>query len=448
MRAISRAISRQGWVMLHRWAGLSTALFLAVAGLTGMALAWEEEIEGWTAPQLLRAAPAHPGQPLRDPAELARAALARHPGMAITYLPLSVPPGRSLDIRVSWPGLAHPPPADELFLNPYTGAELGWRHWGDIGEGWRNLMPFVYRLHYSLLLGDAGELVMGIAALVWMGDCFLGFYLTLPPPAPRGAARKGSWLASKVGWLARWRPAWVVRRHVSAHKRHFDLHRAGGLWVWPVLLVFATSSVSFNLPGVYGPVQRALGGQDGAALLAARALPAPRLHPALDPVAARARGAALAAAAIARAGAQGRPQGAIWLWQAPAAGAWIYGFSTSADIPDKGGASRLAFDSDTGQLLGVALAGQAPAANRFTDWIVALHMARVFGPWWQALVSLVGAAVCLLAATGVLIWLKKREARRRRIRPATPAAARIPSPSAPPPCASRQSCECRESARR
>jgi uncharacterized iron-regulated membrane protein len=51
---------------------------------------------------------------------------------------------------------------------------------------------------------------MGIASLVWMLDCFVGFYLTLPV---RVAAKKP---APKVtvkgkGWWARWRPSWAVR---------------------------------------------------------------------------------------------------------------------------------------------------------------------------------------------------------------------------------------------
>lgn len=58
---MTRALpSRKVWVLVHRWAGLSLALFLAIAGLTGMALAWEDELEAWSAPGLLLAAPPCP----------------------------------------------------------------------------------------------------------------------------------------------------------------------------------------------------------------------------------------------------------------------------------------------------------------------------------------------------------------------------------------------------
>ncbi len=49
-----------------------------------------------------------------------------------------------------------------------------------ITEGWHNLMPFIYKLHYSLALGSFGIWVLGICALIWTLDCFVEFYLTLP----------------------------------------------------------------------------------------------------------------------------------------------------------------------------------------------------------------------------------------------------------------------------
>lgn len=395
--------ARKVWVVVHRWAGLSLALFLAMAGLTGTALAWEEPIEAWTAPHLLRAAPRSMQQ---SAATLAAAALQRHPGMIITYLPLTVAPGQTLRVRVSWSDPARAPNWDELFIDPYSGRELGHRRWGDITQGLSNVMPFVYRLHYSLALGTSGTLLMGLAALVWAFDCFVGFYLTFPLRAVRPAPRPS-------GWLSRWKPAWTIRWGASSHKLTFDLHRAGGLWVWPVLLVFALSSVAFNLPTVYGPAAKALGARDDAALLAGRVPETPRGAPKLGLEAAERRGQELARQEAQRAHVALAP-GLRWLWPVPGSRAYVYGFTTRGTIAEEGGSSRLAFDSDTGQLIGVQLAETAPPASRFTDWIEALHMARVFGPAWQLAVSAMGLAVTMLSITGVLLWAKKRRARQAR----------------------------------
>jgi hypothetical protein len=132
-----------------------------------------------------------------------------------------------------------------------------------------------------------------------------------------------------------------------------------GLWVWPVLLVFAVSSISFNLPTIYTPVMKAMGARDANAVFAAPMPPAPRLHPKLDLAAAQQRGAA-GGAGSGQGGCRGQERRLRWLWNAPAQGVYIYGFTTQGEVSDLGGSSRLAFDSDTGALVSVQLADTAP----------------------------------------------------------------------------------------
>jgi uncharacterized iron-regulated membrane protein len=313
--------------------------------------------------------------------------------------------GRSLRLYLTWPAPgATAPDWDDLFVDPYTGRELGRRQWGNIGQGLKNLMPFIYRLHYSLALGTAGTLVFGIAALVWVVDCFVGFYLTLPVGAP----------ATGPGRLARWRPAWAVRWRASRYKLNFDLHRAGGLWLWPVLLVFAVSSLSFNLPQVYGPILAALGGVDSAALYEEATLPAPRHAPRIGFDQAAALGGRLAAVETRRAGLKPADWGESYLWYVPAAGSYVYGFTTSADFSKHGAGSFVAFDGDSGALRGVQFPSGQHAANTATAWAEAIHTAHVGGTAWRIGASLTGAVVTMLSVTGVVIWLRKRHGRAGR----------------------------------
>jgi uncharacterized iron-regulated membrane protein len=249
---------RQLWVVMHRWAGLTIALFLTVAGTTGIFLAWFDELDAALAPKLHVVAPPSPGADPLDPLVLRRQLLARYSGGVIDRLPLRVEPGRSIRLEVERrdPGTGATRPWsdnwDELFVDPYTGKELGRRKWGGISEGRVSLMPFLYRLHYSFALGDWGILAFGIAVLIWTLDCFVGFYLTFPIQIRRTVNDAP---AGHPGWWERWKPSWLVRWSASAYKVNFDLHRAGGLWIWPILLVFAWSSVGFNLPQVYNPAE-------------------------------------------------------------------------------------------------------------------------------------------------------------------------------------------------
>ena len=38
---------RRALTLIHRWAGLTVALFLIVAGLTGAITSWDHEIDEW-----------------------------------------------------------------------------------------------------------------------------------------------------------------------------------------------------------------------------------------------------------------------------------------------------------------------------------------------------------------------------------------------------------------
>ena len=55
-----------------------------------------------------------------------------------------------------------------FFLEFDSARILGERRWGDVSQTWRNLMPFLYRLHYSLALGAVGTWLLGLVSLLWM----------------------------------------------------------------------------------------------------------------------------------------------------------------------------------------------------------------------------------------------------------------------------------------
>lgn len=392
------------------------ALFLIVASTTGALLAFYEELDVFFARSLHIVESPESGTQIMEPMALRQHVLDLHPGGVINYLPLHRQPGRSVMLRVERmdpeTGALVPwsDDWDELFVDPYSGSVVGHRQWGAISEGLVNLMPFVYRLHDSLTLGGLGLTALGIAALVWTLDCFVGFYLTLPLRLRRRAG--DAWQRRSRKWWARWKPSWMVRWRASSYKLTFDLHRAGGLWLWPVLLVFAWSGVSFNLTSVYEPVMKPFGYERISADL--RPLAAPRHRPALDFVTAASVGEQLARVEAARRDLTIDPNRERGLYHRPDAGIYSYIFSSSADFREKGGRSLAIFDSDTGDLIKLVLPQGQSGAFTFTEWITALHMAAVWGLPWKIAVSLLGMAVTVLSVTGVLFWTRKRSARNAR----------------------------------
>jgi uncharacterized iron-regulated membrane protein len=166
--------------------------------------------------------------------------------------------------------------------------------------------------------------------------------------------------------------------------------------------------------------------QDGLTTLAQ-----PRYEPKLDFAAAAARGYQLAMTEGAQHGLTLDADRLSALSYRPAVGAYVYYFSSDRDFSDRGGRSLVVFDGDSGELRKLLLPQGANGANTFTEWMIALHMGRVWGLPYRVAVTAIGLLVTLLSVTGVLIWMRKRQARsfaaekvnRRRLADSQPALA-------------------------
>lgn len=326
-----------------------------------------------------------------DPAALHRAAERAAPEAKFNRVPLGREPGHAV-LFYPLPRGDAPLDYDELAIDPYTGREVHRGTYADIGEGTHQLMPFVFALHYELALGEVGRWMLGIAAIIWTLDCFVGFYLTLP-------ATRGAWRT----WGKAWRVRWPVRNALSLH---FDWHRASGLWLWPILLVFAWSSVGFNMRGVYTSVMSAAGYRDVFEQLPDRRAP--------DDV--RTDWAARLAQARALAAELGSKQGFHVVGEnaiafRPGASVYEYRFAASDDLPSERPQSRLFFDMDSGEIVAVKRARGDLSGQGADDWFVGLHIASVGGRAWQVAVAMIGVGTCLLSITGVYLWWRKRRSR-------------------------------------
>ena len=390
-------VIRRSFVWLHRWTGLLMASFLIVVGLTGTVLAFKLELERLINPQLF--ATPKPGQQALDLATLAERAEAQEPRARATYFQyvtpgfMIIPMSPRID---SATGKPYSLDFDHVFLNPYTGAEVGRRKDGDISQGRINLIPFIYKIHTSLALGNFGYWTLGVVALVWTLDCFVGFYLTLP--------------AGKGNFWRNWKPAWLVKWRANKFRINFDLHRAVGLWFWPMLLVFAWSSVMFNLSPVYDKVTRAV--FDYHSDLDVYSLPGMHTNdtPRLDWHAAQARGAQLMAEQAALRGFKvGAPVG---MGFDPSVCVYFYDAHSTRDVMQRGWETTIWLDGDTGELRKMWLSTGEHSGNTVEIWLRAIHFADIHG-WYayRILVGVLGLLVVLLSISGIYIWWRKRRAR-------------------------------------
>lgn len=383
-------------VLLHRWCGLFIALFLFTAGLTGAIISWDHELDEWLNPHLFDAQSAGPVQ---EPLQLADALEARDPRLQVSFMPLALEPGHALNIFVDpridpAAGKAYTLGFNQLGIDPVSGDVQGQREWGAISLSRENLLPFLYKLHYSLHIPDGfglelGVLFFGIVAIVWFLDCFVALWLSFP------------------NWRS-WRKSLAFRWRQGGYKLNFDLHRSGGVWIWLLLLILAVTSVSMNLERqVVRPLVE----------LVSPLTPSPfasRTPVTLDkqivPQIDRREAIAIAAAEAKRLG-----------WQAPPGGLFhsaefgVYGVGFYAPGEDHGDAGLgnpwIYVDSRSGELAGAHVPGTGSAGDIFLQAQFPLHSGRIIGLPGRILVSLLGLAVAGLSLTGLVIWAKKRRSR-------------------------------------
>jgi len=422
-------MTRTFWVWLHRWSGLVMAGFLIVVATTGSLLAFLPELNQLLAPQI------YPGP--RDGqvlslAELAKRAEAAAPAARATQVvmiqpgtarvvmeprPLPLVPDYSVIYADPATGdefvlgvQAEPSPLgfDHLYLDPVSGAELGRLAKEPPLTSGPGVMPFVDRLHFRLALGEWGGWILGVVAVIWTLDCLNGLYLTLPASAGKPGGKS---------WLARWKPAWLVKVSGSFYRVNFDLHRAFGLWTFAVLMLFGWSSVYFNMRDVYTPVMRAVSDFDAPAPMAlGKAAGDHKRKPARAPMSwerAQAVGESLMAEQAREAGFTiERP---YRLTYQEAQNSYSYAVHSSRDIGLKYGRTSVTFDAATGVMKSLRLPTGQHSGNTFTTWIVEMHVANLFGLWFRIFVCVLGLGIAMLSVTGVYIWWKKRAARRASV---------------------------------
>ena len=401
-RAESRGGARNFWVLAHRYAGLFIAFFLIVAGITGTALAFLDELDSWLNPELFLVE--ERSTPALDADALAGEVGRQYPDAWVTLLTLDRDPGHSVRVRLSHRHTtpdSGPQSWTEIFVDPFDGRVLGGRNRGVFHADRAHFMPFLYSVHYTLYLPkNWGVWLFGIAALVWVFDCFVGFYLTLPRRTAAGAQGSRSW------WV-RWQTSWKIKRGASATRLNFDLHRANGLWFWPVLGVLAFTGVYFNLTNqVFRPIVSVFSTLAPNVTETATALPAAQEPRRIS-----------FAEAIERAREQLSPKSRqmepAYIGLMPdAPGIYRVRF---ADV-DRGDANwrfryeMLYIDGTTGDLAFSRGHHLGSAGDKFLLWQYPMHSGQLFGFWGRVFIGIVGLIVTMLSITGVLIWLKKRRA--------------------------------------
>lgn len=390
---------RGALVVIHRWFGLFTAVFLFVSGLTGAVISWDHELDAWLNPLFYEAQSELPQEAARDPIDIVEALEANDPRFSVVYTPLSLEPHHALQVFVEPrvdPKTQQPYELDfnQMAVDPASGRVQARRMWGDVSLARENILPFLYKLHYSMHIPDGfgvevGMVFMGLVAMVWTIDCFVALWLSFPN-------RKT------------WRKSFAFRLREGRAKLEFDLHRSGGVWMWLFMLILAVTAVSMNLRNeVVRPIV-SLFSPLSEDPFASRPPKAPEEYS--TPGITRRQAIELAQVEAQKRGITAPVGGLSYL---PAFNLYAVGFFEAGQDHGDGGLGNpwLYFDATDGRPIGNHIPGEGSLGDLFMQAQFPLHSGRILGLPGRILVSFLGLVVATLSVTGVSIWARRRRAR-------------------------------------
>jgi uncharacterized iron-regulated membrane protein len=265
----------------------------------------------------------------------------------------------------------------QLFVDPYTAKILGEREPGELSLDRRNIMNVLYGLHMDLLLGEVMFLFLGLIAFLWLIDHIVSLLLSFPT-------------------LSKWRKSFRVRYSKGGYKRLFDLHRAGGVWLFPITMMFAVSSLYFIW---YGPVVKLV---DSVSPITPRHI---FLLPNQELAQIDTRIDMAAAYNIAKQVGGGANVDMMRFF--PLKNAYELRIFDPRDI-DPHGRRMMVIDAFKGEVLSDRHITEGGAGTQFMAWQYPLHSGKGFGWPGRMLIFFSGLVLIVVIVTGVKIWLRKR----------------------------------------
>lgn len=360
---------RKLFLQIHLWLGLSAGLLLALAGVTGSILVFDEEIDALLNPALRVANPAAERVSFDQAITNVEAA---YPELPVSYVRMPRGPDETYEITT-----AGTEPV-QIFVDPYSGAVLGLR---GAEEGFTNKL---WHLHVYLLSGENGERVMGFVGLLTLLIVLTGVVVWWP------SAR-------------RWADAFVVRWRAGWKRLNFDLHRAGGIWSAAFLLVTASTGAALIFHDAFLAVANGVTGSENPPLAPAVVARSGMDRAPLDDLLAEAHRAL--------------PGGTITYVSfppTPESPVSVRLYFDEALHPN--GRSFVYLDPWTGAAIGAESALAAPAGTRALNLLYPLHIGSFGGIAVRILYALLGLTPLILMASGFLVWWNRSIAPKRRRR--------------------------------
>ena len=364
------------WFSVHRWLGIVLGLWFALVGLTGAIRVYEEPLDAWLNPQLLRSAsrgallpPEAIIERARELGHVERIRLPQADGEVYRLLLRSLPQRRIGNPRI------------EAMFDPVSGTLLGTRSAETLSLAPPYAMQTVYELHRNVLLGEPGSNIVGVAGTLLLVSAISGIVL--------------GWPRSRAHWAR----LLAVNLRASITRIAFDLHRAAGVLA-ALLLVLATVT---GITLVYTNYVRDLVG----VFSEVRSFPTVPWRMSTDET-------QPLSAVIKRLRAD-YPRHTLTEIRLPAGqmSGWQFYLREDGDRFRLGDTIAWAHPG-TGEVLVERSDRTRSAGEAFMHWLYPLHSGTAFGTPGMIAMCVTGIAPLLLVATGLWVWSRKRRKEKNR----------------------------------
>lgn len=378
-------VRRKLWLQVHLWLGLSLGLFLALIGLTGSVLVFSHEIDQALNPKLYQTSTPFGSTKTLDEI-IATAKQAAPSGWGSVSFELPEQANGNYIFSFYYPTLSPPPEQAQsitMGIDPFTAGVTDTRVFYHGSNPLKHSFTgFLFKLHYSLLLGETGSVFIGILAVLFLISALSGLILWWP-------------------LTGRWRRVLLIKRHSSIERFNHDLHQTAGFYSVIVLLTLLISGLYFNLPGQFSWLVERF------SLLT----PEPQL-PTWSDIAPVKLEIALKQARKVYPG--GTPH--YFALNNDAFGVFTACYKDVPELQRYVVADRcLVLNKVNGELVQVKDATHGSAGDLFMQWQWPLHSGKAFGWTGRILVFITGLICPLLFVTGVIRWLQKRRVKQLRI---------------------------------
>ena len=367
-------LMRRYLLKVHLYLGLLLGGAFALLGLTGSFLVFYPEIDRGLNPELVNPSVMHSPPSVQAWFDHLHAQFPQRKGPWRIEIPRSTDQvvfARYLKPEETDPNVFAPM---VVALDPNSGAVLNARMWGDY------LVTWVYDLHYSLLMGKLGTVLVSLLGMALLVSVVLGAYLWLP----RGKQR-----LIKA----------IPKVRTGSKKAIYDMHSYTGAYGAVLLLLMVVTGVGLATPQWVEPVVNLFSVRmEKQTVYSAVPVPGTKRITADQAISA---GLAVFPTAKLR-----------WI-EAPikVEDVYVLRLQQPAEPSQRFPKTFVWIDQFSGQVLASRDALKVSSGDVFFDWLHPLHNGEAFGLTGRILAFFSGLLPLALLLTGWIRWRQKRKAK-------------------------------------